>query len=259
MKLHMELRVRATVILLALATGGLSAVAAPLAGPPRSLLDTGLYVTRATNAVHPDNLPFAPQYPLWSDGADKRRWLNLPPGTWIDASRPDAWEFPVGTRLWKEFSREGRRIETRFIQRRADSSWLYATYVWNDQGSDAVLAPADGTVLNGIPGIAGRYEVPRIGQVDAAGLRGYDPDRPSHGPRAQSTSTDAHLGVQELQRRGSRGDLCLSTVGAGGAESGTGAGRAGRASCGHGKLGKGSGVAVPPASPPPSPAGSQDR
>jgi hypothetical protein len=129
-------------------------------GPPRSLRDTGLYVTGSVDQVHPDNLSFMPQYPLWSDGADKRRWLNLPSGTWIDASRPDAWDFPVGTRLWKEFSHAGTRIETRLIQRRADRSWLYVSYVWNEQGTDATLAPAEGVVLDNPSAPTGRYEVP---------------------------------------------------------------------------------------------------
>ena len=108
----------------------------------------------------PANLPFTPQYPLWSDGTSKRRWLYLPPGNFIDASRPDAWEFPRGTRVWKEFA-YGRPVETRYIERRADGSWLFATYVWNDDGSDAVLAPAAGVKslpVAGAPG--GRYEIP---------------------------------------------------------------------------------------------------
>ncbi len=93
----------------------------------------------ARRRVRADNIAFAPQYPLWSDGASKRRWIHLPPGTAIDASRADAWEFPLGTRLWKEFS-YGRRVETRLIERLADGSWRFAAYVWNDEGTDAVLA-----------------------------------------------------------------------------------------------------------------------
>jgi hypothetical protein len=102
---------------------------------PEHLRDTGLH--------DPRTLSFSPQYPLWSDGAQKRRWINLPPGTAIDASRPDAWQFPPGTRLWKEFSLGGP-LETRFIERLADGTWRYAAYVWNEQGTDATLAPADG-------------------------------------------------------------------------------------------------------------------
>lgn len=110
---------------------------------PERLSDTGLFVAGSTTDVRPDVLSFSPQYPLWSDGAAKRRWIRLPPDTFIDASRPSAWEFPNGTRLWKEF-RLGRRVETRFIERLADGSWRYATYIWSEDGKDAVLAPAEG-------------------------------------------------------------------------------------------------------------------
>lgn len=74
--------------------------------------------------------------------AKKTRWMELPPGTVIDASNPDAWQFPIGTRFWKEFAFE-KRAETRFIEHTADG-WQYATYAWNDDESDAVLAPERG-------------------------------------------------------------------------------------------------------------------
>ncbi|HSG64381.1 MAG TPA: c-type cytochrome domain-containing protein, partial [Gammaproteobacteria bacterium] len=75
-------------------------------------------------------------------------------------SNPSAWEFPIGTRLWKEFAM-GRPIETRMIERLADGSWRFASYVWNDDGSDAVLAPADGIAgLTVDTAPAGRYAVP---------------------------------------------------------------------------------------------------
>jgi hypothetical protein len=64
---------------------------------PETLEETGFSEADAT--------AFTPHYPLWSDGSAKRRWLRLPPGTSIDKSNPDAWEFPRGTKAWKEFSR----------------------------------------------------------------------------------------------------------------------------------------------------------
>ncbi|HEX6396603.1 MAG TPA: hypothetical protein VFZ95_04210 [Steroidobacteraceae bacterium] len=109
---------------------------------PQRLADTGLYVAGGTT-VRPDVLPFSPQYPLWSDGAAKRRWIWLPPGTRIDASQADAWDFPRGTKLWKEFA-HGRALETRFIERADDGSWRFGSYVWNAEGTEAELAPADG-------------------------------------------------------------------------------------------------------------------
>ena len=82
---------------------------------------------------------FTPRYPLWSDGAAKRRWILLPAGASIDTSKIDAWNFPPGTKLWKEFAFDGP-IETRLIERLGDGSWRFATYIWLADGRDAELA-----------------------------------------------------------------------------------------------------------------------
>jgi hypothetical protein len=128
---------------LALAVACLPAVvrAEDARGLPQRLGDTGLYV--AGGKLNPDVLPFSPQYPLWSDGAAKRRWIWLPPGTHIDARLPDAWQFPPGTKLWKEFA-HGRALETRLIMRGDDGHWRFGSYVWNEAGTEAVLAPPRG-------------------------------------------------------------------------------------------------------------------
>ncbi|HVE88281.1 MAG TPA: hypothetical protein VNA44_01165 [Burkholderiaceae bacterium] len=134
------------------------ALTEPSAPLPQRLSDTGLYVADSIR-VRTDNIAFAPQYPLWSDGTSKRRWIYLPPGAAIDASRVDEWEFPIGTRLWKEFSYD-RRVETRYIERVADGSWRFAAYVWNKEGTNAVLAPEDGAALPVSAAPGGRYVVP---------------------------------------------------------------------------------------------------
>lgn len=143
-------------VLSAIAGIAAAASATPL---PARLSETGLYQPGSTTAVRAGVLAFSPQYPLWSDGTRKRRWIALPPGTSIDASRVDAWEFPVGTRLWKEFA-YGRRIETRMIERLADGSWRFAAYVWNADGTEAVLAPEDGIVVPVADAPGRRYAVP---------------------------------------------------------------------------------------------------
>jgi hypothetical protein len=132
------------------------------AGPlPERLSETGLFVEGSAFQVRPGVLQFSPQYPLWSDGATKQRWIKLPPGTFIDATRADAWTFPRGTRLWKEFSLGRSRVETRLIERLPDGSWRYATYVWNEAGTDAVLAPPAGIPFHPISGGRdGHYAVP---------------------------------------------------------------------------------------------------
>jgi hypothetical protein len=129
-------------------------------GLPQHLGETGLYVAGSLSQVDSGVLPFSPQYPLWSDGAAKRRWIRLPPGTSIDASAPDAWEFPAGTRLWKEFA-HGRALETRYLERGADGAWRFGSYVWNADGSDAVLAPVEGIRELAAPDAPGaRYTIP---------------------------------------------------------------------------------------------------
>jgi hypothetical protein len=116
----------------------------PQVKPPQTLQDTGLYSNFAALQIDSRHLAFSPQYPLWTDGAAKRRWISLPPGTAIDASDPDAWLFPIGTRLWKEFAFGGRRIETRYLERLADGEWLFAAYAWSPDGKEARLAPERG-------------------------------------------------------------------------------------------------------------------
>lgn len=117
-----------------------------------TLRDTGFF------QLERERIAFSPQYALWSDGATKRRWIYLPPGSSIDASDPDAWQFPIGTRLWKEFSFRGIPVETRYM-RLTSGGWQYATYIWNDAGTEAALAPVTGAAAIEIePGV--RHRVP---------------------------------------------------------------------------------------------------
>jgi len=127
--------------------------------PLEHLSETGLYLP-GTTTVAPEHLAFAPQYPLWTDGARKSRWLSLPAGATIDARRLEAWDFPVGTRLWKEFVFAGKKVETRMIWRASAGEWVFASYVWSDDGSDAALAPPEGLRNVAEIGAGKRHSVP---------------------------------------------------------------------------------------------------
>lgn len=74
----------------------------------------------------------------------------------------DAWRFPAGTIVWKEFAWNGRKVETRMIRAEANGRWTFASYAWNDRQTDAELAPAEG--------LADVYEI-------AAGRRHSIPSR----------------------------------------------------------------------------------
>lgn len=127
---------------------------------PQRLSDTGLHSA--------DAVVFTPRHVLWTDGAAKRRWLSIPAGAQIDARDADRWQFPPGTRLWKEFAFGGRPVETRYIERAADGSWRFATYLWDADGKEAWLAPERGVralQVQGAPG--GRYDIPSRGDCIA--------------------------------------------------------------------------------------------
>src|SRR5262249_35165170 len=78
-----------------------------IARAPVMLSATGLFADVQTDRLADDVAPYSPRFELWSDGATKRRWVYLPPGTRIDTSDMNAWQFPEGTKLWKEFTQEG--------------------------------------------------------------------------------------------------------------------------------------------------------
>jgi len=114
-----------------------------LASLPARLSEAGLYREATSRTVREDGLYYEPAFALWSDGADKKRWLLLPAGSQIDSSDMDDWSFPVGSKLFKEFSRNGVRLETRVLVKRGQGArdWAGASYVWLSDQSDTVLAP----------------------------------------------------------------------------------------------------------------------
>jgi len=159
----MRLRILLAFAALAVPLGlALRAEGAP--APPELLSQTALY--DASGAIAPGNRPFQPQYPLWTDGAVKARWIRLPHGKKIDVSDVDLWRFPEGTKLWKEFSFGGRKVETRMLWK-TGGDWVFASYVWDADQSDAHLAPPEG--ISGIVEIAPgkRHSIPSLADCAA--------------------------------------------------------------------------------------------
>jgi len=102
----------------------------PSVAPP--LLEcTGLYSNWAAQKLAPGVREYAPSTSLWSDGAEKHRWIYLPPGTTIDGSSRSDWVFPIGTQFWKEFRVGNKRIETRLFKKLFADRWVTAAYAWS--------------------------------------------------------------------------------------------------------------------------------
>lgn len=108
---------------------------------PGELRCTGLYADWETRALYCGVSEYEPAYPLWSDGLEKRRYVWLPQGTSVDVTDPDDFQYPVGTQFWKEFGFEQedgtvQLAETRLL-RKVQNGWMYTTYVWAEDGSNA--------------------------------------------------------------------------------------------------------------------------
>jgi hypothetical protein len=172
-------RGRRVVTALALALPGLAACTASyrtcpappaaraLSSDRQRLSRTGLYRDIRSETLEDGVRPYSPSFELYSDGASKQRWIWLPPGSAIDARDMDAWQFPAGTKLWKEFAFSGVRVETRLLEKTgpAASDWLAMAYVWSADGSDAVAAPEGAVDARGTA-----HDVPRAN--DCMGCHG---------------------------------------------------------------------------------------
>lgn len=139
---------------------------------PQRLSETGLYADIATGELADGLLAYTPRFPLWSDGADKQRWILLPADAKVDTSNIDDWIFPEGTKIWKQFSVEGVRIETRLLEKRGatDDGWVALSYVWSTDDRDALAAP-----LGEIDARGTDHDVPAAGECVAChgGRRSY--------------------------------------------------------------------------------------
>ena len=117
-------------------------------GPPRCEGPPGLYVDGSCTELAPGVRPFRPRFQLWSDAAEKERFVFIPENGVIDTSNPDRWVFPMGTIFWKTFSRGGVRLETRILTKTSASegmdSWTFQTHAWNQTQDDVTLVGVDG-------------------------------------------------------------------------------------------------------------------
>lgn len=118
-------------------------------------------------------IPYTLRSPLFSDFAEKRRFIFLPTGTHMLAHGSGLVEFPLGTAIIKSFGYPAangrlRLIETRLLLHRA-SGWVALPYIWRADGSDADLRLAGGRQLVSFTGPDGQarqvnYAVPNRNQ-----------------------------------------------------------------------------------------------
>jgi len=121
---------------------------------PTLLSATGVFTN--TPGMLPTNglIPYAPNTPLWSDGALKTRYLSIPgnggtitPNEQIAFAPTGSWTFPAGTVFVKTFELNTdttnpnvrHRLETRLLVRDINGAVYGVTYKWRPDNSDADL------------------------------------------------------------------------------------------------------------------------
>ena len=125
----------------------------PSLGIPQLLSQTGAFSNLSTLTPASGIVPYDMITELWSDGAEKYRWLSVPnDGTHNSSaenivwSEEGEWGFPVGSVFIKHFEIQTdkrnansiRRLETRFLIH-GENGFYAVTYRWRPDGSDAEL------------------------------------------------------------------------------------------------------------------------
>src|SRR6185369_14962853 len=122
--------------------------------PPKLLSEFDFFIDMQKQQPAAGVVPFRLATPLFSDGAEKFRFVHLPDGQPAKYDPTEAFDFPVGTALIKTFSfpadyrkpaEKLRLVETRVLLRHADG-WHAWAYVWDAAQTDAVLTIAGATV-----------------------------------------------------------------------------------------------------------------
>jgi uncharacterized repeat protein (TIGR03806 family) len=89
-------------------------------------------------------IPFSVTMPLWSDGAEKERFVAVPDGQTISVAADGDFTLPPGGVTMKNFRFGGKLFETRFFVRHMDGSYYGYSYEWNAAGTDATKVAETG-------------------------------------------------------------------------------------------------------------------
>ncbi|WP_341225206.1 SO2930 family diheme c-type cytochrome [uncultured Arcticibacterium sp.] len=153
-----------------------------------------------TDEVHPYSLKTA----LFTDYAEKLRFVVLPKGAKINYNATEVLDFPEGTTLIKTFyypkdftkPKKGRRLlETRLLIRN-EKGWRALPYVWNEDQTEAYLEVAGETFEVKYVDINGKkkkhlYGVPNLNQCK--GCHNRDEVLMPIGPSARQLNSELDI------------------------------------------------------------------
>ncbi len=147
------------------------------AKPPKVLSEFGFFADASKQIPADGVVPYHLATPLFSDFAEKYRFVHVPAGQAAIYDPDEVFAFPVGTALIKTFAfpadlrkpdQDVRLIETRVLLRQ-DGGWQAWTYLWNMEQTEAELKIAGAKVDVALTGKDGAplsftYAVPNKNQ-----------------------------------------------------------------------------------------------
>ena len=168
---------------------------------PATLAEYGFFADAAAQKPVVGVTPYRLNTPLWSDGAEKSRFLYLPPGAKAQANGEGLLNLPVGAALIKTFAFGTRKMETRVLLHRAEG-WVALPYQWNAAQTEAKLVLGGARVALTTPqGVAISYSIPNKNQCkECHGLSGVVTPI---GPKARNLSPawlDGQVRARRLDR-----------------------------------------------------------
>ena len=168
--------------------------------PPKHLSQYGFFLNQKQQNPAPGVLPYDLITPLFSDYADKHRFVYIPKGRFATHEADSVFNFPIGSTLIKTFSYatalepplNRHLIETRLLIRK-ESGWETYAYVWDNDGEEAELKVAGKTVQATYINSEGkktniRYRVPNKNQCKECHLK--DEAIVPIGPKARNLNTN---------------------------------------------------------------------
>jgi uncharacterized repeat protein (TIGR03806 family) len=131
---------------------------------PQTLTEFGFFTNGALQRTAAGVTPYRLNTPLWSDGAEKLRFVYLPAGTKAHAEGDGLLDLPVGAALIKTFKFGSKLIETRVLLHR-EGGWLALPYQWNEAQTEARLVLAGARIpIETAPGQTISYAIPNKNQ-----------------------------------------------------------------------------------------------
>ena len=144
---------------------------------PKKLSEYGFFQDMNNQIPSDGVLPYDLISPLFSDYADKLRFIYIPENKTATYKPNKVFDFPNGTALIKTFAYLNKHknsniskqlLETRLLIKKNDK-WVNVSYIWNGDQSEAFLSIAGKTILTKFVNEYGelidvRYRVPNINQ-----------------------------------------------------------------------------------------------